>query len=78
MPKTKNEIVKENRVKALIIALVRQRASEKRLGKYVGDRLGISENTGRKLVYNPERLTVANLADLKLTDEEVLKIVRGV
>lgn len=76
MPKTMDEILRENSAMALKQGLHRFTESDN-LGEYVGKVLGVSYVTGLKRVQHPELLTVQNLRDLKLTDTEILKVVRG-
>ena len=76
MPKTMDEILRENSVKALKQGLHRF-TDDSNLGEYVGQVLGVSYVTGLKRVQHPELLTIQNLRDLKLTDNEIVRIVRG-
>lgn len=76
MPKTTDEIIRENSVMALKQGLHRFTESNN-LGEYVGRVIGVSYVTGLKRLQHPELLTVQNLRDLKLSDIEILKVVRG-
>lgn len=75
MQKTREQILNENSVRAFKQAL--SRFTDKCLGEYVGKRLGTSYKTGLKRVQHPETLTIRDLRDLGLTDNEILRVVRG-
>jgi len=77
MPKLKDQISAENTIATFKCALIRLGASEKRLGAYVAMKLGCSEKTGLRYVKEPNRLTVSDMRHLRLTNDEIIKIVRG-
>lgn len=78
MPKTKDEIRAENSIKAFKAALLRIGSVDKCFGQIVADKLLCTYKTGLKRVRNPEGLTIRELRLLKLTDYEIIQIVRGV
>lgn len=75
MPRSREDVLRENSVKAFKQILCR--FTNENLGVYVGERLGISYKTGLKRVSYPETLTIRDLRDLGLTDNEILRVVRG-
>lgn len=75
MPRSREDVLRENSVKAFKQILYR--FTNKNLGVYVGEQLGISYKTGLKRVSYPETLTIRDLRDLGLTDNEILRVVRG-
>lgn len=78
MPKTKDEIRAENSIKAFKAALIRLGSSgNKCFGQIVADKLLCTYKTGLKRVRSPEGLTIREIRLLKLTDYEILQIVRG-
>lgn len=77
MPKTKDEIRAENSIKAFKAALIRIGSAEKCFGQIVADKLLCTYKTGLKRVRSPEGLTIREIRLLKLTDYEILQIVRG-
>lgn len=77
MPKTKDQIRDENTIKAFKAALLRIGSVEKCFGQIVADKLLCTYKTGLKRVRNPEGLTIRELRLLKLTDYEIIQIVRG-
>ena len=63
-------------IQNLSASLVARGANPKALGRELGKRLGKSEKTGRKLLNNPDLLTIGDIRALRLKDEEILAIVR--
>ena len=77
MPKLKDDIAHDNRVRALKSILIKHHSGDV-FSKFIADKLGVSLPTSRKLLNNPELLTLGNCMDLGLSNEEVANVMRGV
>ena len=56
-------------------ALIRRGFNEQHLAQDMAKCLGVHENTARRLLKEPWRITVANLRSLHLTVDELVRVV---
>lgn len=51
-------------------------ANRSRTAKWLAQRLGVCENTARKIINDPAKLTVRDIRLLNLTDDEILRVIK--